>query len=710
MFQKISLLVVLMLSSVFASEGAHQESLVHTMTVLVFQLGAIIFMARLGGSLLKKIGLPSVLGELSAGILIGPYLLGSVALPGFAHGLFPLISNGGVPVSTELYGVATLASILLLFMAGLETDLSLFIRYSVAGTFVGLGGVIASFVLGAMSGVWFMGLSFFDPVALFLGVMSSATSVGITARVLSDRKKMESPEGVTILAGAVIDDVLGIIALAIVLGIAVGGSSGNVDWGAIEAIAVKAVAVWLVFTVAGLIFGRKISAILKKAGDSGVIAVLAFGMALIMAGFFEKAGLAMIIGAYITGLSLSRTDLSYVIQDKLHPVYLLLVPIFFTVMGMMVDVKVFASAEVFKFGLFYSLIAVAAKVIGSGVPAAFLNFNMLGALRVGLGMVPRGEVALIIAGIGMSSGIIDDTIFGVAIMMTLFTTIAGPPLLSLAVKGSKKGIKKDGQAVERESIYCDFPSAEVADLVGSRILVYFGEEGFFINKVGSEKGLYHIRKDDVFLSLVIEGGCLTFSFAVQDSLFVKTVVYESMVEFNGMLDVAKSSMEPNKLREQISAEKGAKPYKLLGNYAQLKSIVPSIESNTKQGVIEELVNALVKANKHLNKDTIFAEVMSRENALSTAFQNGIAIPHCRVGNLKDACIAFGLHREGVDFGSIDAKPTQIFFLLVSPKDKPEAHIQLLAGITGLLNEEQNRSQFLACHTKEEIYQLLIKLR
>jgi len=695
-----------------ASEDlAHQENdLIHTMTVLVFQLGIIIFTARLGGTLFQKIKLPSVLGELTAGILIGPYLLGSISLPGFSYGFFPLVSNGGVPVTTELYAVATLASVLLLFMAGLETDLSLFIRYSVAGSFVGIGGVVASFFLGALCGVWFMGLSLFDPVALFLGVMSSATSVGITARVLSDKKRMDSPEGVTILAGAVIDDVLGIIALAIVLGMAVSTTAGDVDWGEIERIAANAVIVWLAFTIAGLIFGRKISFLLKKAGDAGVISVLGFGVALIMAGVFEKAGLAMIIGAYITGLSLSRTDLSYVIQDKLHSVYLLIVPVFFTVMGMMVDIRVFFSPEVFQFGLWYSLIAILAKIAGSGIPALALNFNVRGAMRVGLGMVPRGEVALIIAGIGMSSGIISDKVFGVAIMMTLITTLIGPPLLSLAFKSSKRGTKKESKSQERETLLCNFPTGEVADIVSSRLLAVFGAEGFFVSKVGGEKGLYHIRKDDIFLSLVNQEGCLTFSFATEDSLFVKTVIYESMVEFNGMLDAAKSSMEPDKLRVEISAETHGKTYKKLNHYAKFQSIISDMKSESKKAVIEELTQVLVKANPQLNKDQVFQEVMERENALSTAFQNGIAIPHCRIGGIDDAYIAVGIHKNGVDFGSIDEEPTHIFFLLVSPKDKPEAHIQLLAGITAFLNDESNRRRFLACQNKEDVYQLLISAK
>mgnify|MGYP002166076495 CR=1 FL=1 len=135
-------------------------------------------------------------------------------LPGFEHGFFPLLEGASLPVSVPLYSIATLGSIMLLFMSGLETDLRMFFRYSVVGTVVGLGGVIFSFVFGAVLGMLLLHAPFMDPRCLFLGILSTATSVGITARILSEKKSIDSPEGTTILAAAVIDDVLGIICLA----------------------------------------------------------------------------------------------------------------------------------------------------------------------------------------------------------------------------------------------------------------------------------------------------------------------------------------------------------------------------------------------------------------------------------------------------------------------------------------------------------------
>lgn len=239
------------------------------------------FAARFFGDLAKKLKVPSVLGELIAGIVIGPYLLGSIGfnLHGFHDGLFPLIAGSSVPVSTSLYGIATLGSIVLLFMSGLETDLRMFFKYSVVGSVVGLGGVIFSFVFGDVIGMVALKASFMDPRCLFLGILCTATSVGITARILSEKKSIDSPEGVTILAAAVIDDVLGIICLAIVMGISNRQRfrGGHVNWGGIAWIAVKSFGIWLGVTLLGLVLAHKIAAFLKWFKSAATFSILALG-------------------------------------------------------------------------------------------------------------------------------------------------------------------------------------------------------------------------------------------------------------------------------------------------------------------------------------------------------------------------------------------------------------------------------------------------
>ena len=267
-----------------------------------------------------------------------------------------------------------------------------------------------------------------DLKCLILGIMSTATSVGITARILSEKKKMDSPEGVTILASAVFDDVLGIVLLAVVMGIVAAISGGGkLTGGAIGMIALKAFGIWLVATVAFILLSKKIAKFVRLFGGTFDFSIAALGVAFLLAGFFEKQSIAMIIGAYTTGLALSGTDIAPVIEERIHGLYKFFVPIFFAVTGMSVDVTQLFTKNVLICGGIYTILAVIAKVVGCGGPALLLGFNLKGGFRIGAGMIPRGEVALIVAGIGLTAKdaagvpIINQELFGVVILMTLVT-------------------------------------------------------------------------------------------------------------------------------------------------------------------------------------------------------------------------------------------------------------------------------------------------
>ena len=417
------------------SHGGGEHSLTHMMMMLAFQLGVIIIAAKLGGELFQRVlRLPAVLGELAAGLVIGPYALGAA--------LFPLseaaqVTPGGnviVPVSVMIYGVATFASIILLFLAGLETDFKQFIRYAGPGGLVGLGGVIGAFISADLLTVLcspMLGESWgiFDGVPLFMGTISVATSVGITARVLSEKGKLDTPEGVTILAGAVIDDVLGIIVLAIVIGIEKPGATADPMM-----VAAKAVGIWLAATGGMILLAKPLKNVFGKLKGEGVVPGLALGIALLLAGLMESAGLAMIIGAYVAGLALAKEqELAHRLDRALRPMYNVLVPVFFCTMGMLVSFKAMEHALVF--GLLFSVVAIFSKILGCGLPTLLVKFNLRGAARVGIGMLPRGEVALIVAGVGLTAGLIDQAMFGVSIMMTLITTVMAPPLLVRLFEG-----------------------------------------------------------------------------------------------------------------------------------------------------------------------------------------------------------------------------------------------------------------------------------
>jgi len=700
----IFMLFLLMFSALSASEGGSGGSIVHEMTTLVFQIGIIIFAARLGGILSEKIGFPSVIGELTAGIIIGPYLLGSISIPGFEHGLFFIQAGATFPISTELYGIATIASIILLFIAGLETDIDLFLKYSLTGSIVGIGGIAASFFIGSYTAMFMMDLSFMDPRSLFLGVMSTATSVGITARILSERRNMDSPEGVTILAGAVIDDVLGIIMLAIVLGISalmMSGVEGNVPWGNVGLIAFKAIGVWLGFTVAGLVFARKISGFLKMFKNKYIITIISFGLALFMAGIFEKAGLAMIIGAYVMGLSLSKTDLSFVIQDTLHPLQSFFVPVFFTVMGMLVNVGALMSADVLIFGIVYSVGAIFAKMVGCGLPALFLNFNKLGAIRIGLGMVPRGEVALIIAGIGLSYGILDEKIFGVAIMMTLLTTIPAPPLLNIYLKKRERGTRKVCRSHEIITTSYKLPSKDHSELMVSYITHYFRQKGFFINKLVLDTTIYQIRKETVFIKLFYHPVQLIFKTSKADSAYVRTVVSESFLKLFETIDTLKS-IPPRNLKEDIGHKIRLKREYDIVNILDHACIEMELKGRNKEEIVMELIYLLEKNGKIRDRKKAYREVMAREKIMSTGMHNGIAVPHARSDQVKSVELALGIKRGGIDFDSFDGNPSKVFLLMISAHDDSGRHGEVLAEIAEFFETKEAIEQLTSITLKNEI--------
>lgn len=518
----------------------------HEMMFLVLQLGVILVATKLNGWFFsRKLRQPQVLGELVAGMIIGPFVLGAIPL-GSLGPLFPPV-QGSIPVSPELYGIATLGSILLLFSSGLETDLPTFIRFSGKATVVGLGGVVVSFLLGAGITVLLHPAvhSIMHPEALFLGTICTATSIGITARILGEIRKISSPEGVTILAAAVLDDVISIILLSVVVGVAAFEMDGGVfAWSSIGGVALKAIGFWAICMVLGIILAPHLTKGMKRLESLGMIAEISFGIALLLAGFSEMAGLAMIIGAYITGLSFSQTDVAAEITERVKAVGEYFIPVFFAVMGMMVDFK--AVSGVLGFGILFSVLAFVGKLIGCGFPALFVGFNLRGAFRIGTGMLPRGEVTLIVAGVGLASGAIGPDMFGVAVMTMLLASVAAPPLLVYAFKGGS-GYRKELQTPDEAdmvTIELEFPSERAADFVRRSLAADFRAEGFFIRTLEGSIRAWQIRKEEMIFVMRRSTTKLEITSKRANEAFVRLMMLETLVDFQEFVDSLKSMEQP----------------------------------------------------------------------------------------------------------------------------------------------------------------------
>lgn len=392
---------------------------------LLFALGALVLVAKMAGLLAERWRQPSVLGELLAGVAVGNILRYALA-PG---------AESLVQTDPVLLFLAEMGVLILLFDVGLETDLRGLYRVGPSALLVALLGIAVPMLLGWATSRWL----FPDGAALlhlFIGAALSATSVGITARVLKDLGVMRSREGQVILGAAIVDDVLGLMVLAVVIGLvaASGGETPPSVLG-IAGIALRAV-LFLALTVAvGHYLSGPLLRLAARSGHGEIMLVIGLGLCFTSAFVAELVGLADIIGAFAAGLMLDPygegvrpREEDATLKELLHPISSLFVPLFFVVMGAKVELASLASPAALGFGAVLVVSAVLGKLAcGLGVIGRDTD-----RLAVAIGMIPRGEVGLIFAGIGSRAlldgqPLLSDMQFSAMVLMVLVTTVIAPP-------------------------------------------------------------------------------------------------------------------------------------------------------------------------------------------------------------------------------------------------------------------------------------------
>ncbi len=385
-------------------------------------LAAMLFAAKLLGEAAERIGQPAVLGELLAGVLLGPTALGIIPAAG-----------GGAEALAIL---AELGVLVLLFEIGLETDLREMRRVGGPATAVAGVGVALPFLAGYL--YWaHVPHGFGDPAtagaaAIFIGAALTATSVGITARVLSDLGRLGSTEGRVIIGAAVLDDVLGLVILTVVSGIAAGGAVSPVGVAQVLAVAVGFLVIAI--AVGGWVAPRAF-AVIGRMKVQHAVPVLGLALCLALAAAADLAGSALIMGAFAAGIILARTDQRHAVEDRTRPVGALLTPVFFVIVGSSLNVGLLdptrpGGLHLLLVALGLTVLAIVGKV-AAGFAAPWARFRRL---AVGIGMVPRGEVGLIFADVGRRSGLLGDDAFGVVLLMVMGTTFVAPPLLKILLK------------------------------------------------------------------------------------------------------------------------------------------------------------------------------------------------------------------------------------------------------------------------------------
>jgi Kef-type K+ transport system membrane component KefB len=385
---------------------------------LFVTLATMLVAAKLLGELAERIGQPAVLGELFAGVILGGSVLGIVPTEGAAGNVVHVFAELGV--------------VLLLFEIGLETDLREMFRVGPASLSVASVGVVLPFVLGFLYWAYVphaagAGATDLTTAAIFVGATLTATSVGITARVLSDLNQMSSQEARIIVGAAVIDDVLGLVILTVVSGLASGATLAPAGIVRIFAVAVGFL---VVAVLAGRFLAPKLFDLVVRMRVRYVLLVFTIAFALGLAALAAFAGSALIIGAFAAGLILSGTNQFDTMEREVRPVASIFAPIFFVSVGASINLGLLnptrpGAAGLLGVAAMLTLLAIVGK-LAAGWAAPWLRFRRL---VVGVGMVPRGEVGLIFADIGRRAGVLNEAVFGAILLMVMATTFVAPPAL-----------------------------------------------------------------------------------------------------------------------------------------------------------------------------------------------------------------------------------------------------------------------------------------
>jgi len=378
-------------------------------TAILYQLVIVFVAAQLGAELAQRLRLPAVVGEITAGVVVGPSVL------------------GWIHVDEPLAVLAEIGAVLLLFSVGLETRLEDLQRVGRVATRVGVAGVVLPFVLGI---AFALASGYATPKAMFFASAFVATSAGITARVLYDMGALGRIESRVILGAAVIDDILAMLLLGVVTALQ---AEGGVHLPSLLLVFAQAVGFIAVIALVGTRLMRRGSPLLDAPINPLSPLTISLALCLLLAAAAASLGLAAIIGAFLAGMIASETRQRRALEHQIQPLMAFLVPFFFVVTGSQVELGALASPAALFSLVLVTLLAVVSKLAGCGWGA--LALGRRSALVVGVGMVPRGEVGIIVASLGLQAEVIDQTAYAIIIAMSLLTSVIAPPALGRLLAG-----------------------------------------------------------------------------------------------------------------------------------------------------------------------------------------------------------------------------------------------------------------------------------
>jgi len=384
----------------------------------IIGVGILLFAAKLMAELFLRLKLPIVLGELIAGMAIGPFALGA------------FLTFNGEPLlrlDSEIRVLGEIGAIVILFMAGLEMTPREFLKGGKQSLTVGTLGVIVPFFAGLFV-FQFFGFDAFQ--AMMIATALTATSVAISIQVLSEFGKLKSPEARLIIGAAVVDDILAIAVLSVVSSIASdSGGIGQIDPLDVTITILQVLGFFAAMLIAAVILIPKVvtTQLWRAKGSVEGIATAAFFGAAALAGFF---GLSPIVGAFAVGMALSTTKVFEKVESYIEKIGLIFAPLFFAIIGAQVDFRA-VDFQILMFSGIVIVIAVVTKLYGCGLPAWMFLKDKAQGMRVGIGMISRGEVGLIVAGVGVSAGVLTSDVYSTIVLMVAATTIITPLWLKM---------------------------------------------------------------------------------------------------------------------------------------------------------------------------------------------------------------------------------------------------------------------------------------
>ena len=403
----------------------------------IIGVGILLFAAKLMAELFLRLKLPIVLGELIAGMIVGPFALG---------GLQIIDGKQLLQINDEIKILGEMGAIVILFMAGLEMTPKEFLKGGKAALVVGTLGVVIPFFVG----LTVFQLFGFDALqSMLIATALTATSIAISIQVLSEFGKLKTPEARLIIGAAIIDDILAIAVLSVVTSIAgTDGGVDNIDITEVTITILQVLGFFAIMLIVSVVVIPKVITprIWKAKGSVEGIATAAFFGAAALAG---SIGLSPIVGAFAVGMALSTSKVFDKIENYVGKIGLIFAPLFFAIIGAQVDLRA-VDLNILALSAVIVVIAVTTKLFGCGLPAMYFLKSKQKGLRVGIGMISRGEVGLIVAGVGITAGILTSEVYSTIIIMVVVTTIITPIWLKIEYRKEQKNDKNESNKTVKQ--------------------------------------------------------------------------------------------------------------------------------------------------------------------------------------------------------------------------------------------------------------------